>query len=451
MKKFLFIFLIFSVLSHSVKSDIFGGSHIKSTKKIVEKLPFHIFKKTAKKISHLGLKRLGLAAFTAALFSEISSYEVKKDTIKNRYSKNNIKKINAKGQIYINNINENEAKKRALEDALYFASMKGGVKVHGFSSIDHQTNLKESFAVKPDNKILDYKILKSYRKDDIYIVEIEALIGKINKDHSFCSKRKVISIKEFKGNKTLNSNIPAWSDNYLNTVLDSISNNLEADRDIEYLNHKSVNFDFNKGNFDKSFDYRSLVNGMVSVETGEFIYIPSIKIIKSKFYPETFWGRENKSKYLNLLDTDVLDIGVKVDIYEGVKNNLAFQINENYLIPLNTDSNFELIEMITKNDKEYLDIEVQNVARDVYEIIKAKLECMPLITEVKYTNNKLRVPVGQNQGLRKDQLALIETNNVKELTMLAVSEIYSNSSVLTPLNSKVVLRDLDGANTRFLE
>ena len=56
----------------------------------------------------------------------------------------------------------------------------------GFSSIKNDTSIAEHFTVRPRSKILDYRILKSYIKDDIYIVEIEAIIGNIFKNSTVC-------------------------------------------------------------------------------------------------------------------------------------------------------------------------------------------------------------------------------------------------------------------------
>ena len=70
--------------------------------------------------------------------------------------------------MFINNIEENEAKRRALEDALYYAAIKGGASVDGFSSIKNDTSIEEHFTVRPRSKILDYRILKSYIEKYLY-------------------------------------------------------------------------------------------------------------------------------------------------------------------------------------------------------------------------------------------------------------------------------------------
>ena len=70
---------------------------------------------------------------------------------------------------------------------------------------EFSTNLNENFLVQPNNKILDYKILKSYKEDQNYIVEVEAVVGNLDNLDSICSNRKVLNIKEFKGNYIINT------------------------------------------------------------------------------------------------------------------------------------------------------------------------------------------------------------------------------------------------------
>ena len=159
-------------------------------------------------------------------------------------------KVYAKGQINLDGIDENLAKRRALEDALYFASMKAGAEVKGFSSIDEKTNLNENFLVQPDNKILDYKILKSYREDQNYIVEVEAVVGNLNNYDSICSKRKILNIKEFKGNYIINTNTPSWAYSYIDKILYQVRRHMLNNKNINYTNYSSKKFDFNFNNFE---------------------------------------------------------------------------------------------------------------------------------------------------------------------------------------------------------
>ena len=70
-----------------------------------------------------------------------------------------------------------EARDMALEDALYYAVLKGGAKIDGFSSVDAQTNLNDMFVVRPASQILDYSITNEMQDDTHYAVTIEAVVG----------------------------------------------------------------------------------------------------------------------------------------------------------------------------------------------------------------------------------------------------------------------------------
>ena len=65
------------------------------------------------------------------------------------------KEILSNGRAVIINGNVDLAKKRALEDALYLASIQGGARVDGYSSIDSSTNLN-TLLVRPSSTIKDF-------------------------------------------------------------------------------------------------------------------------------------------------------------------------------------------------------------------------------------------------------------------------------------------------------
>ena len=63
------------------------------------------------------------------------------------------------------------ARRRALDDALYLASLRGGAKVNGFSSVGTGTELNDNFVVRPTAKILDYAVVKEVIKGYKYLDE----------------------------------------------------------------------------------------------------------------------------------------------------------------------------------------------------------------------------------------------------------------------------------------
>ena len=457
MKSFIISLMFFLVIVCN------ANAQLAPLKKILEKppilSPFHVLKKTAEKISSLGLKKLFFGVTVGAMLSEAYNNPVNKEN-KNfeilQDREDNFKKIISKGQVFINNIDENEAKRRALEDALYYAAIKGGASVDGFSSIKNDTSIEEHFTVRPRSKILDYRILKSYIEENIYIVEIEAIVGNISKNPMVCKNDRPITIKEFKGTNIIISNMPARYDNLGKNIINLIGNNLKNLENISYYNNKKDYYNFNKSNFDLAYDYKTLVNGAQDVRYGDYIYIPNIKLSKSIVYPITYLIRDNKIPKIEnpsyLLDSDVLRVEISVDIFNGLSNEKVKTINDKYLIPLNIDSNFEYLEMFTKNDNEFINSEIYNIALDIATMIETELNCQPLTADINFVNNKLIVPIGKKNGVRENQLAVLENiSSNTEWTILSVSSLTENSATLIPLNSNIKINQLAGKKTRFLE
>ncbi len=440
-----------------------ANAQLASLKNVLEKSPigspFYVLKKTAEKISSLGLKKLFFGITAGAMLHEAyyNPRDKKNDTsniLQDKGSK--LKKIISKGQVYVNDISNAEAKRRALEDALYYAAIKGGAKVDGYSSIKNDTSIEEHFTVRPRSKILDYRILKSYIKDDIYIVEIEAIVGNIFKNSTVCKRDKPITIKEFKGSNSLITNISPKYDRVGKDIINLIGNNLKNFENVNYYNHKKDFYNFNKTNFDLSYDYKTLVNGAQDVRYGDYIYIPKVKLSKSKVYPLTYLVRDKKLPNVEnpsyFFDSDVLKVDISLDIVNGISNEKVKTINDKYLIPLNIDSNFEYIEIFTKNDHEYINSEVQNIALDVANMMRKELICQPLTANINFVNNKLIVPLGSRNGVRENQLAVLENfSSNTDWTILSVSSLTENSATLIPLNSNVKINQLSGKKTRFLE
>ena len=457
MKNIFFIAISFFYFSfNAVAENIATKSGKYLTDTIENIVPFNFIKEVGKKITKISGKEILFGATAAGILTKGMSSNNNID-FKNKdiITTNNLIKVYAKGQINLDNIDENLAKRRALEDALYFASMKAGVKVKGFSSIDEKTSINENFLVQPDNKILDYKILKSYKEDQNYIVEVEAVVGNLNNFDSVCSKRKILNIKEFKGNYIINTNTPSWAYSYIDKVLYQIRRHMLNNKSINYTNYSSKKYDFNFDNFDKSFDYKTLVNGSESLKNGDYIYVPSFSLNKSKIFPKFYLAKNSegsKNPENNyLFDKDVLSFNSKIEIYNAMTNTFVTAVEKRYFIPTNIDSNFEIIELFSKKDQSFIQSKLNDISKDIYDTISSKLFCEPIVAKIKMVDNQLEVPLGQNQGLRVNQLAVLEDNATNSLMMLSISKLGNNKATLLPLNANLKIDSFLGKEARFLE
>ena len=85
----------------------------------------------------------------------------------------NHKSIISQGRAVIIDGNEEIAKKRALDDALYFASLQAGAKIDGYSSVDTNTSLKENLLVRPSSSIKDFVILEERKTKLIILLKLK--------------------------------------------------------------------------------------------------------------------------------------------------------------------------------------------------------------------------------------------------------------------------------------
>ena len=177
------------------------------------------------------------------------------------------------------------------------------------------------------------------------------------------------------------------------------------------------------------------------MDDGDYIYIPSFSLNKSKIFPKFYLSDDyNGSKNpvnQHLFDKDVLSFSSKIEIYNAVTNTFVKSFEEKYFIPINIDSNFEMIELFSKKDQDYINSKLNNISKDIYDTISSQLFCEPIVAQIEIVNNRLEIPLGEKQGLRVNQLAVLEDIATDNVTMLSISKLDNNRAILSPLNSNL--------------
>ena len=138
MKNIFFIIIYLFYFSYNVMAEntfTKSGKYLTGTLENI--VPFKLVKEIGKKITKIGGKEILFGATAVGILSEGLAYNNNIDyNSEEIIATNNLIKVYATGQINLEGIDENIEKIRALEDALYFASMKARAEVKGFSSID---------------------------------------------------------------------------------------------------------------------------------------------------------------------------------------------------------------------------------------------------------------------------------------------------------------------------
>ena len=360
------------------------------------------------------------------------------------YQDFNILKAEVTGRAVILDDNVEKARRLALEDALYLASLKGGAFVDGFSSVSKNTIINDQSIIKSDSKILDFKILEENKNKNHYEIKLLAIIG--SKNNLFECKKKPINISIFKPevfhHYSLPSSIIRSMYGWNKFFLDKIS------RDNQISVKKYSNLELNKiikssNNFE--YDYSSNVNGIPSIEHGDYLVAPIFKVEPVNTYKQVE-NTYNIAKY-----------SIELNFFKGPNYKFlkTFIIDKEF--QNRYESNFQLITALTSKSKEEINSDIiSGITDGIIEMTKT-FDCSPIEANLKLMNNSLYINLGQKHGLRNRQIGIIKKNYQSGLksnldtTVLFISEINANRSKLVPLNDKVKISELDKMKIQFIE
>ncbi|MAI75811.1 MAG: hypothetical protein CBC25_01350 [Pelagibacteraceae bacterium TMED65] len=350
------------------------------------------------------------------------------------------KEIISNGRAVIIDGNLDLAKKRALEDALYLASIQGGARVDGYSSVDSSTNLNETLLVRPSSTIKDFVIIDENVDESHYNVKIKAILVSVN-DFLNCSSRNFVNLTFLSSHFSISSRLPPWTSKLPNSISSEIKNNLN---NIDFLNLTDASKTyFNPNKVLKksmSLDYNNLVEGKKnSLRNGEFAVHPIIKLDYAK-------GR------LNRISKEIM-VDIILNIYEGPNFNLLDSMNYQFSLWAGNKTGYDFIDAFLRVSEDKLRDFVDSSVSKIQFRVLDKLKCQPLQAEIELVNNKLIVPIGLNQGLKKGTVGFVSNSRdviMSEWVVLTVSSSEENSAVLEPLNPLNKRENIKGKKIKFL-
>jgi hypothetical protein len=211
----------------------------------------------------------------------------------------NFRQVEATGRSVFNSENIELSRKRALEDALYLAALKGGANINGFSSISSNNVINDQSIVRATNNIIDFKILEEKQDNQFLIIKISAVVG--NKNSSIKCQPRPINITMFRGMLKVNTDVPsklgrklpAWSNNFYQTLLNEMN--------VELKNYQNTSIEqILKSNINPTFDYNAITNGIPNVQAGDYSLVPELNLVSN--------SENNFSNYL---------LRIKLHTYKG--------------------------------------------------------------------------------------------------------------------------------------
>ncbi len=330
------------------------------------------------------------------------------------------------------------ARRRALDDALYLASLQGGAKVNGFSAVGTGTELTDNFVVRPTTKILDYAILKEVIKETHYEVTIRAAIGSLNQKN--CKNGNLVNITAYKPSLSLSPTAPAWLGPVLTQLYLEMLTSIESRPNVEItraydvaLNSKTLQAT------NDLYDYTSLTAGRVRTNVGSFAYVPKITA-----------AIQNNTGSINNETTLIMEI--TSTLYYGLTYSKAFSKSHQISLKLSNNSPWRMINILSKPSKSLIIETLVKSTKKHTDALFSEFECQPLQADMQLDNsqNNLIVRLGKKHGLTLSSLAYTKGTNTPWILFRVVS-LTNNTSVLTPLDPRRDISNLEGKIVEFLE
>ena len=351
------------------------------------------------------------------------------------------KAIISEGRAGIVDGNEVVAKKRALDDALYLASLQGGAKIDGYSTVDTNTSLNENLLIRPSSSIKDFVILEESKDETHYSVKIKAILVSLNSLLD-CSARSNINLSYFKPNFVVSSKLPAQLQNLPLLISQKIFENLTRFDQISLKD--STNFDFNPKKFSTlpiSLDYEAIVEGKSgSLKSGEFGIHTLIEVKRSK---------GTMTRFLNKAD-----IALTINLFEGTNFNVIDTLNYNFSVLLGIETGYQHMDGFYKIPYDKIAEVVQDSISKMQFRVKDRLKCYPLEARAELVKDVLTIPLGINQGVQIGKVGFASNSNpnhsMRDWIVVTVKDSSGDFSVLEILNPSNKKEDINGKLIRFM-
>ena len=352
----------------------------------------------------------------------------------------NFKQVEATGRAVLIAGDIETSRKRALEDALYIAALKGGADINGFSAITSNTVINDQSIVKATNRVLDFKILSEKQSKEFLSIKISAVVGgKLSKKNC---KNRPINITLFRGSYNVESSVPSKLARYTPMWYGQIYDVISKLPNVKAINHKNKSLkQIIKSKVNSSFDYNALTNGLPIIQAGDYSLVPELLLTENN----------NQNSFSNYL------LKVSFKIYKGP--GIKLMTTKTYDLPIEYQykSKFQFINNISTSDIQLVDQNVHHHMLLAATKFLQDLNCRPLEGKLTVNDGILVVDLGRKQGLKQKQIGLVKGINIQNSMLnnssviVHTNKIYDNYSILLPLNDNVKLSNLDNMIVEFVE
>ena len=334
--------------------------------------------------------------------------------------------------IITSQIDKNEYRKLAIEDALQNISTNQNIKLNSFSLVENGKILVDQIQSSSSIEILSFEVINEKIKSNIFHVTIEALIqdkrnaGNEAKPSIQCKQTKIKDLDLITKIRMDEQEFPVWLDFNSRWLQSELS-------EINSLNGINVKFPQNKPS--KGENLYSLY------EKQEIVEKPNLYKIELNLSFEKKVERSLISKI------SLMSLQISTRILRG-ERTLSTHNNEFEFGIYNSVTELSRLSSKRQNWKVQREIVLEKIQSELKKHVYA-LRCISIDPKILLIDNNLSLEYGSLDGLTKNDMFKVTLDNGDKI-FLKVSKIGPRQTILEAISQRVKLNLLEGRRAKIL-
>jgi hypothetical protein len=329
------------------------------------------------------------------------------------------------------------SRRRALEDALYLAAMKGGADIDAFSAVDMGVLTADSILLRASTRIVDFAVVDEFRGQSQYEVTIDAYVGE--RPELGCAARPDLALTVGVPKLSTTQQLPHWMGDALKMAHDRTIDVLRGAANVR-LSDSTISLEAKpevQSRIADGFDYQSLL-------TGQAVRQVSGTLPRNARGLHLSWSAQSASaraeRVVVTLEARIVDPAAPART-----RNLKLQKT----VTLTPDTPWRALNVVASKD---WDSTANDLSRTFGDSLATWLEqsaCAPLMANLAAAGTgRYRVDLGIRDGLTRQSLAFVDGGQ-SAWTVLRVVELAASSAIVAPMNPARAPSRLTGTLVRF--
>ena len=330
---------------------------------------------------------------------------------------------------------DNNLKKRALQDALYLAALKGGADVNGYSALTNSSLTSDVLVIRPNAHILDYSIISSKVTNKKAQVTIRAVVGSLDSP-GICARRASLDIALQVPQIIASPSAPAWLNNLQNTGAEALKRGIGAIEGVT-VSYSAVHRAKLNSNVDAQFDYTALTLGIADNSDTR----PGTKTLTT----EISLSSPNQG-----VNPETLQVKIITVLLDPSLQSPPLKRHTSQTILLRKRTLFESINANSIASRGDVIGQIDAMAVEAAQDLIAKRACQAMSAPLILDSGNLTVPFGRKDGLTQNHLAYTQGDDTP-YEILEIEALKENSVHLRPLDSNRTKGSFEGQTIKFME